>query len=314
MKTPDALISEMQPTDAAAVLEIYRAGIASGRATFTAEVPSWSEWDAGHLPHSRLVAGHNGTVLGWAALSPVSKRPPYSGVAEASVYVHPAHQGKGLGAALVRRLIESSEQHGIWSLYGAILAENTASLALVAKAGFRTIGYREKIARLGSDWKDTILVERRSRIVHWPAGGVDSAPLPDETTRNKQVILDVLREVDARNLSDLERYYHSDYTEHNSESVKNQAPGLAGVRLGFEAFTRAFDDYSHVAEDMVAEGDKVSARITFSGIFARPLFGLAPTGRRVTATGIAIYRVVDGKIREKWGYFNALAFLGAHTK
>jgi len=311
MKSPEILITDLPPSAAATVLEIYGAGIASGRATFTTEIPSWLEWEAGHLPHSRFVAKDGDAVLGWAALSPTSKRAPYAGVAEASVYLHPAHQGKGIGTALLERLIDSSEQHGIWSLYGAILAENTASLALVKKAGFRIIGYREKISRLGSVWKDTVLVERRSRKVHWPVRETEFPLLPDAAERNKQVIIDVLREIDARNLSRLERYYHPDYVEHNGESVKNIAPGIAGVRLGFEAFTRAFDDYSHVVDDILAEGDRVSARITFSGIFARPLFGLAPTGQLVTATGIAIYRITGGKIREKWGYFNALAYLAA---
>jgi L-amino acid N-acyltransferase YncA/predicted ester cyclase len=311
MTTPNFHIGELSPSDAAAVLRIYGEGIAGGRATFATEVPSWEDWDAAHLAHSRLVARVGDSVAGWAALSLTSKRAAYSGVAEASVYILPEHQGKGIGTVLLDRLIGSSERHGIWSLYGAILAQNTASLALVKKMGFRMIGYREKIARLGSVWKDTILVERRSRMVLWPPEGATVSPIPDETAGNKQALVNLLREIDARNLDCIERHYHVDYVEHNGESAKNMASGIGGVRLAFENFTRAFDDYSHTIDDVLAEGDKVSARVTFSGIFARPIFGLAPTGRRVTATGIAIYRFRDGKIREKWGYFNALAYLGA---
>jgi len=134
--------------------------------------------------------------------------------------------------------------------------------------------------------------------------------MPAREARNKQVIIDLLKEIDRRNLHCLEDFYHHDYVEHNSESIKNHTPGIEGVRFGFTAFIQAFDPYHHKVEDLLAEGDKVSARITFTGVFARPLFGFPPTGKRVSATGIAIYKITDGRIKEKWGYFNAMEYLG----
>ena len=130
--------------------------------------------------------------------------------------------------------------------------------------------------------------------------------------RNKASLVELLGEIDRRQLGNLEKFYAPDYLEHNAESVRAQVAGIDGVRRGFAAFTGAFDDFNHSVHDLVAEGDRVAARITFSGIFARPLFGLQPTGARVNATGIAIYRFVDGRIAEKWGYFDALGYLRAH--
>lgn len=302
---------------AEAVLLIYEQGVQSGRATFNTQIPAWDEWDAGHLPHSRLVAQDDeGRILGWAALSAVSKRHPYRGVAEASIYIHAECQGRGVGSRLLAELITASEQNGIWCLYAGIFANNTRSLAMVRRAGFRDIGYREKIAELHGVWKNTVLLERRSRTVHWPVNGDDAGDggesLPDAIAasfRNKQLIVDLLRQIDRRDLGGLRDFYAADYVEHNGGSVKNDYPGIAGVEQGFAAFLAAFDDYSHRVDDLLAEGDRVSARITFSGKFARPLFGCPPTGEQVTATGIAIYRIGDGKIREKWGYFNALEAL-----
>lgn len=131
----------------------------------------------------------------------------------------------------------------------------------------------------------------------------------NEAARNKQAILDLLRAVDRGDLSGLENFYHPDYAEHGG-SMKSRVVGVAGVREGFAAFLQAFDEPRHAVDDLLAEGDRVAARIRFSGIFARPLFGAAPTGARVSAAGIAIYRMVDGRIREKWGHFNALEHLG----
>ena len=143
---------------------IYLEGIATGNATFQTEGKSWAEWDAGHLTHSRLAAVDNGCVAGWAALSPVSGRCVYAGVAEVSVYIAGQVRGKGIGAMLLERLIEESESAGIWTLQAGIFPENKASIALHERCGFRTVGYRERIGRMHTGiWRDTILMERRSR-------------------------------------------------------------------------------------------------------------------------------------------------------
>ena len=144
---------------------IYGEGIAGGLATFETECPSWAEWDAAHLACCRLVACQKDEVVGWAALSPVSLRPCYAGVAEASVYVGTGARRQGVGRALLEALIHESEEHGIWTLQGATLAENVASLRLQAACGFRVVGWRERIAMLNGMWRDTILTERRSRVV-----------------------------------------------------------------------------------------------------------------------------------------------------
>ena len=146
------------------VCAIYEEGIDSGLGTFETKAPSWEEWNASRLPHSRLVAKDVGT-LGWAALSPVSKRPCYAGVAEVAIYVAGAARRRGIGRALLEALIESSEAHGIWTLQGATIAENRASLALQSKCGFRIVGRRERIGKLAGAWRDTILTERRSTRV-----------------------------------------------------------------------------------------------------------------------------------------------------
>ncbi|MEO6166103.1 MAG: N-acetyltransferase family protein [Chitinophagales bacterium] len=148
-----------------AVKEIYLQGIATGNATFQAAVPEWETWDSDHLPHSRLVAVDNETVTGWAALTAVSGRCVYAGVAEVSVYVNEKLRGKGVGKLLLQQLILESEQHRIWTLQSGIFPENTASLKIHKAAGFREAGYREKIGKMNGHWRDTILLERRSRIV-----------------------------------------------------------------------------------------------------------------------------------------------------
>lgn len=131
----------------------------------------------------------------------------------------------------------------------------------------------------------------------------------NEPARNKDAILELLRRVDRGDLTDLECFYHSDYAEHGG-SIKSRTAGVSGVREGFAAFLQAFDEPRHVVEDILAEGDRVAVRIRFSGRFARPLFGAAPTGLLVSAEGIAIYRMVEGRIQEKWGRFNAFEHLG----
>ena len=146
------------------VQEIYRAGIASGNATFETEVPEWEQWDAKHLEFARLVALVDGEVKGWAALSPVSTRRVYRGVAENSVYVAPDAQGLGLGRLLLDRLINESEINGVWTLQNSIFPENVASLNLHRSFGFREVGRRERIAQLDGVWRDTIFMERRSTV------------------------------------------------------------------------------------------------------------------------------------------------------
>ena len=145
------------------VREIYEHGIATGNATFQTEAPSWQEWDKNHLPTCRLVAlDEDQTVTGWAALTPVSGRCFYAGVAEVSVYIHPDHQGKGIGKRLLEELIKQSEEHNLWTVQAGIFPENTASLKLHELLGFRKIGYREKIGKMKNVWRDTVLLERRS--------------------------------------------------------------------------------------------------------------------------------------------------------
>ena len=155
----------MKPEDWPSVRAIYLEGIATGQATFEAEAPSWEQWDAAHLPFARLVAGDGNRVIGWAALSPVSKRRAYQGVAEVSVYVAERSRGKSIGRALLERLIHESEQNGIWMLQAAVFPENAATLALHKRCGFRAVGRRERISKLNGAWRDTILLERRSQKV-----------------------------------------------------------------------------------------------------------------------------------------------------
>lgn len=163
------MIDRMEPGDWEQVRSIYVAGIDTGHATFEVDAPDWAGWDLAHLPQPRLVARDGDAVLAWAALSPVSSRCAYLGVAEVSLYVAAAQRGKGIGSALLAALIEASEAAGIWSLQGGIFPENTASLRLVRKHGFREIGRREKLGRMAygplkGAWRDVVLVERRSRV------------------------------------------------------------------------------------------------------------------------------------------------------
>jgi len=159
------VIEPMTPDDWEQVRGIYAEGIRSGNATFETSAPNWEEWDRAHLPFCRLVARSHGAVVGWAALSPVSGRKAYAGVAEASIYVSEKAQGKGIGTALQEELTRQSEAHGIWTLQGVVFPENTASLALLKKTGFREVGRRERISKLEGRWRDTILLERRSPVV-----------------------------------------------------------------------------------------------------------------------------------------------------
>jgi L-amino acid N-acyltransferase YncA len=146
-----------------AVKAIYEEGIATGNATFQTEAPEWSAWNAAHLPHSRLVAlSEPALVLGWAALSPVSSRAVYAGVAEVSVYITAGQRGRKIGEALLTALITESERNGIWTLQASIFPENISSLRIHARCGFRQVGYRDRIGQMHGIWRDTVLVERRA--------------------------------------------------------------------------------------------------------------------------------------------------------
>lgn len=148
------------------VRRIHLEGIASGKATFeTDAASSWNDWSEEHLEFARLVAVHDGRVVGWAALTPVSDRCVYAGVAEVSVYIAGAARGRGIGSQLMRALIDESEHHGIWTLQAGIFADNEPSIALHEKFGFRIVGHRERLGKLRGVWKDVLMLERRSRRV-----------------------------------------------------------------------------------------------------------------------------------------------------
>jgi phosphinothricin acetyltransferase len=157
----------MTDEDAAAVLAIYQAGIETGHATFETAAPGWEAFRAARLAGHALVAADpgSGEVLGWAALSPVSDRCVYAGVAENAVYVDPGARGRGVGEALLRALIEGAEKAGIWTIQTGVFPENTASLALHAKVGFRVVGRRERIGHHYGRWRDVMFLERRSPVV-----------------------------------------------------------------------------------------------------------------------------------------------------
>ena len=148
-----------------AVARIYAEGIATGHATFETEVPSWERWDASHFADHRLVALAGDEVVGWAALSPVSDRCVYGGVAEESVYVAEEARGGGVGRALLEALIERSEAAGIWTIQTGIFPENEASVRLHERVGFRIVGTRERLGRHNGVWRDVLFLERRSPIV-----------------------------------------------------------------------------------------------------------------------------------------------------
>ncbi|SHM45508.1 phosphinothricin acetyltransferase [Chitinophaga jiangningensis] len=159
------IIQPMTASHGKQVLSIYEAGIATGNATFQTAAPSWEEWDQSHLQVCRLVAVEGDKVLGWAALTAVSSRCVYAGVAEVSVYIAPDERNKGVGRQLLEKLISESEQHNIWTLQAGIFPENTGSVKLHESCGFRMVGRRERIGKMGSTWRDTVLLERRSTNV-----------------------------------------------------------------------------------------------------------------------------------------------------
>jgi L-amino acid N-acyltransferase YncA len=144
---------------------IYQKGIDTGNATFQTSARSWEDWDNSHLASCRITMQQDGKVIGWAALTPVSSRCVYAGVAEVSVYVDPEHSGKGIGLTLLNELVRQSEAEGIWTLQAGIFPENAASLRIHEKAGFRILGTREKIGKQNGIWRDTALLERRSSVI-----------------------------------------------------------------------------------------------------------------------------------------------------
>jgi len=158
-------VRDLRPGDWPGVARIYEQGIATGNATFETEVPSWEDWDRAHLAGHRFVAEEDGHVAAWIALTPVSGRPCYAGVAEISVYVDEGLRGRGVGSELLATLIESAEHDGIWTLQTSVFPENGTSLALLGRFGFRVVGMRERIGRLHGVWRNTVLVERRSEVV-----------------------------------------------------------------------------------------------------------------------------------------------------
>lgn len=163
--TTSVKISELLPEHWPAVSDIYERGIASGNATFQTVVPVWEEWDNGHVKNCRLVAMQEERILGWAALSRISARPVYAGVAEVSIYVHPDAQNKGIGSLLLKALIAESEQQQFWTLQAGIFPENTASIRIHEKHGFRLVGRRVRIGQMNGIWRDTVLLERRSDTI-----------------------------------------------------------------------------------------------------------------------------------------------------
>jgi phosphinothricin acetyltransferase len=159
------VIRALRAEDWNAVAVVYEEGIATRMATFETAAPGWADWDAAHLAAHRLVAEEDGDVVGFAALSPVSARCVYEGVAEESVYVAERARGRGVGRALLEALVSGSERDGIWTLQAGIFPENRASLALHHACGFRTVGFRERIGRLDGAWRDVVLLERRSEEI-----------------------------------------------------------------------------------------------------------------------------------------------------
>ena len=157
----------MESCDAAEVLRIYKEGIDSGQASFGTSIPEWAAWDASHLAKLRFVAVFNDQIAGWVALSSVSSRCVYGGVAEVSVYIGEKFRGQGIGGKLLQLLIEESEKAGFWTLQAGAFSENISSIKLHEKCGFRIIGYREKIGEMNGLWRDMVLLEKRSKKVNY---------------------------------------------------------------------------------------------------------------------------------------------------
>jgi L-amino acid N-acyltransferase YncA len=160
----DIKLRPLKEEDWPHVAEIYKQGIETGNATFQKDIPTWDAWDSGHLKACRIVATYGDEIIGWAALTQVSGRCVYAGVAEVSVYVASRYKGQKVGTRLLESLVSESESEGFWTLQAGIFPENTASLKLHENFGFRKVGFREKIGKMNNIWRDTILLERRSKI------------------------------------------------------------------------------------------------------------------------------------------------------
>ena len=160
----------MTAEDWPAVSDIYEEGMATGNATFQSSAPTWAAFDAGHIQDCRLVATEGTRVIGWAALSPVSSRKIYAGVAEVSVYVAAAERGRSVGRLLLEELIKESERKGFWTLQAGIFPENAPSVAIHQRCGFRIVGTRERIGEMNGQWRDVLLMERRSPTIDGRAG------------------------------------------------------------------------------------------------------------------------------------------------
>jgi L-amino acid N-acyltransferase YncA len=158
-------VRSMRPADWNAVRRIYLEGIASRHGTFEEKAPTWKKWNQSHRRRPRLVAAANGRVVAWAAVSPISSRSVYAGVAELSIFVAASARGKGVGQALLSRLVRAAEEAGLWTLQAGIFPENRASLAIHRRCGFRKVGRRERIGKQGAVWRDVVLLERRSRSI-----------------------------------------------------------------------------------------------------------------------------------------------------
>jgi len=161
----DLFIDKMAEKNWDDVARIYNAGIATKNATFEKQAPDWISWDDSHRKDCRLVAKIADKIVGWAALSKVSGRCIYSGVAEVSIYIDTEYRGRGIGDRLLKTLIEESEAHGIWTLQSGMFPENESSIRLHQKNGFRVVGTRERIGKMDDRWRDTVLLERRSKII-----------------------------------------------------------------------------------------------------------------------------------------------------
>lgn len=147
------------------VARIYQEGIDTGCATFETTVPAWEKWDQSHLHFGRLAVMADGIMMGWTALSPVSSRCVYGGVAEVSIYIAEIFRNRNIGRRLLTELIKVSEENNIWTLQAGIFRENVASLKLHQHCGFRIVGYKEKIGQLRGRWYDNVFLERRSKTV-----------------------------------------------------------------------------------------------------------------------------------------------------
>jgi len=159
------VIDKMIPSDWDRVREIFIEGIQTGNATFRTEAPTWDDWEKDHLRPCRLVAKHDGEVLGWVALSPISSMIAFSGVAEVSIYIASRAAGMGIGSKLLKQVIDTSEQYKIWTIQSMIFPENTASINLHRKFGFEEVGTRRQIGKLNGVWRDVVLLERRSTVI-----------------------------------------------------------------------------------------------------------------------------------------------------